>query len=212
MKIPDPVSKLKKEKAINWQEINRQLEKNRQALEQGFKPCPKERRRIFKERARALAKEQKRQEADSEVITLVEFMISRERYGIELYHVREVYPLNDLTPLPGVPSFVSGIINFRGKVISVIDLRKFFDLPEKGLTNLARVIILHNEEMEFGLLADEILGVKSISPATLQATLPTLTKVRSEYLKGVSCNGLVVLDGAKLFADKKLIIHEKVGV
>ena len=102
---------------------------------------------------------------------IVEFLLARERYGIEASYVREVYPLNDLTPVPCVPPFVLGIINVRGQIISVIDIKKFFDLPEKGLGDLNKVIIIESDDMEFGILADEIVGIGKLRQEELQASL-----------------------------------------
>jgi len=120
--------------------------------------------------------------------------------------VREVYPLKDLTPLPGSPPFIPGIINVRGQIVSVVDLKKFFDLPSKGLANLDKVVIVTDGRMEFGLLADAVAGVREIPLGGIQQALPTLTGVRAEYLKGVTADRLVVLDAGKLLADPAMKI------
>lgn len=168
-------------------------------------------RTILKARARALAREGKDKEAPEESIEVVEFLLAYERYGIESSYVREVYPLKELTPLPCTPPFVLGIINVRGRIVSVIDIKKFFDLPEKGLTDLNKVIIIHNDAMEFGILADVVLGVRSVLVKEIQPSLPTLIGVREEYLKGVTPDRLVILDAGKLLADKGIIVHGEVG-
>ena len=156
-------------------------------------------RTILKARAKALAREEKDKEALEESIELVEFLLAYERYGVETCYVREVYPLKELTPLPCTPPFVLGIINVRGRIVSVIDIKKFFDLPEKGLTDLNKVIILHDSEMEFGVLADVVLGVRSVPVKEIQPSLPTLIGVREEYLRGVTRERLGI------FAWKKIL-------
>ena len=165
---------------------------------------------ILKTRAKALAQEQKDREALEESIELVEFLLAYERYGVETCYVREVYPLKELTPLPCTPPFVLGIINVRGRIVSVIDIKKFFDLPEKGLTDLNKVIILHDSVMEFGVLADVVLGVRSVPVKEIQPSLPTLIGVREEYLRGVTRERLVILDGKKFLSDKGIIVHGEV--
>jgi purine-binding chemotaxis protein CheW len=72
----------------------------------------------------------KEEKAYDEYIEVVEFLLAHEKYGIESKCVREVYPLKELTPVPCTPSFVRSIINVRGKILSVIDIKKFFELPE----------------------------------------------------------------------------------
>ena len=98
----------------------------------------------------------------------------------------------------------------RGQIVSVIDIKKFFDLPEKGLTDLNKVMILHNDAMEFGVLADAILGVRRVGLREIQPSLSTLTGVREQFLKGVTGERLVILDAEKLLADKTIVVHEEV--
>ena len=195
---------------VNWDEVYRRLEKAQAVLEQRFTPTLEEKKQILKARAQALAPALKGEDASTEFIEVVEFLLVPERYGIESAYVGEVYPLKDLTPLPCTPAFVLGIINVRGQIISVLDIKKFFDLPEKGLTDFNKVIILRNEEMEFGILADDILGVVNVPLSHLQPTLPTLRGIREEYLKGITGERLVILDAGKLLSSRKIVVHEKI--
>ncbi len=168
-----------------------------------------QKKKILKQRADALAIKPEKKEED-ESIEIVEFQLAHEKYGIESIFVREVYPLKDLTPVPCTPSFVAGLINVRGEILSVIDIKKFFNLPEEGLTDKSKVIIICNDRIEFGILADEIVGVDLILIRKLQSTIPTLTGIRAKYLKGVTAGQIVVLDAEKILSDKKIIIHEEV--
>lgn len=180
------------------------------ADERGYTPKPPEKEKILKARATALAQQQEEKDANDEYLEVVEFLLSHEKYGIESSYVREVYLLKELTPLPCTPQFVSGIINVRGQILSVIDIRKFFELPEKGLTDLNRVIIIHNNKIEFGILADVVLGARSIPFRGIQPSLPTLTGIRAEYLRGITSERLVILDAEKILSDRKLIVHEEI--
>jgi len=92
----------------------------------------------------------------------------------------------------------------------VVDIKKFFDLPEKGLTDLNKVIILKSGNMQFGILADVIVGVCRISVADVQPSLSALTGTRERYLMGVSSERVVLLDAAKLLADQAIIVQEQV--
>lgn len=166
------------------------------------------RSKVLRERAERLAREPQAVEADQR-LEIVEFLLSGERYAIESLFIREVYPLKELTPLPCTPPYVLGIVNMRGKILSVIDMRRFFDLPDQGLSDLNKVIIVHGAGMEFGILADAILGVSTISARELQPTLPTLTEIRGEYLKGVTRERLVLLDAGKMLSDRRIIVHEE---
>ena len=169
-------------------------------------------RHILRTRAKALARLSGHAPAAATLLDVLEFRLAQERYALETRYVREVYPLKDLTPLPCTPPFVLGIVNVRGSILPVFDLKKLFDLPEEGLTDLHRIIIVHGHNLELGLLADLSLGVRSIPLSSLQPSLPTLTGIRGDYLKGVTAERLVVLDLASLLADPRIIVNEDVEV
>jgi len=164
--------------------------------------------KILKKRAKELARQKDKQDQTISSIETVEFILSNEHYAIELNYIREVYPLNDLTSLPCTPSFVSGIINVRSQIVSIIDLKKFFDLPEHDSDAKKRVIILHNSQIEFGILADEIMGVLSIPVNDIQMSMLTLQGIGSEYIKGVTEKRIVILDAEKILSDARIIVHE----
>jgi len=197
---------------VNWAEIHRRLSDARDAIEGGWAPSAEARKAILKARAKILAQEAEEKKKTDQQIELVEFSLASERYGIESSNVREVYPLKELTPVPCTPPFVLGAINVRGQILSIIDIKKLFDLPEKGLTDLNKVIIVRTEIMELGLLADAVLGVRLVSLQDLQPSLPTLTGIRADYLKGVTQDRLVVLNAQKILADPKILVKEEAEV
>lgn len=167
-------------------------------------------KQILKDRARLLSRLPQDIAATDASIELLEFRLAQERYAIETNHVIEVYPLKNLTSIPGTPSFVLGVVNVRGRIIPVIDIKKFFDLPDKGLTDLHRIILVSGNGLELGLLADSIVGVQTIPMHSLQVSLPTLTDIRSDYLKGVTAERLVVLDLIRILTDPRIIVHDEV--
>ena len=201
----------KKQAAIDWGEVKRRLEAAQAAVERVWAPGAEETERILKARAQALAREPGKVEAAEEFIEVVEFILAGERYAVESRFVREVHLLEDLAPLPCTPAFVLGIVNLRGEVLSVIDIKKFFDLPEKGLTDLDKAIVLESGGMRFGLLADAIAGAHRVPLAAVQPALPTLTGIRDRYLRGVTSERLVILDAGKLLADEAIVVREQVS-
>lgn len=167
-------------------------------------------RQILRARAQALSRPLE-QAADTDAsLELLEFSLAQERYALETRYVSEVYPLKDMTLLPCTPPFLLGIVNVRGRITPVIDIKKFFDLPDKGLTDLHRIILIRGNGLELGLLADTIIGVQVVAVDSLQAELPTFTGIRSDYLKGVTAERLVVLDLQSILADPRIIVHEEV--
>jgi len=196
-----------KPQAIDWQTVRRRIDAVTDAINRGL--SPEEEKSVLKARAGALAREPGREDASAGRLEILEFLLAYETYGIELCWVRETVHLKELTTVPGTPPFILGLVNVRGRIVSVIDIKKFFDLPGKGLTDLNKVIIVQDGGMEFGILADSISGFRSIGQEELRPSLPTLTGIREEYLKGVTGDRMVVLDGQKLLGDAKMIICDK---
>lgn len=204
-------SRVVRRAAIDWSEVRSRVESTRAALERGWSPGPDETKKILKARAERLARQPTPGQELEEVIEVIEFVLAHERYAIETAYVREVYPLRNFTPLPCTPPFVLGIVNVRGQIVSVVDIKKFFDLPEKGLTDLNKVLILRSGSMEFGVLADLVHGSRVVALRELKPSLPTLTGIRGEYLRGVTADSTVILDAVKLLSDPKIVVHEQVA-
>ena len=195
----------------DWPEIRRRIAAAHAATDRGFEPSAEEEPAILKSRAHALAHAPGRGAAEGETLDAVEFELAGESYAIPLAQVREVGPLHDVTPVPGTPGFVLGIINLRGEIRTVIDLKKFFDLPDAGITQLNQLLLIEHDDLQLGILADTILGVRHIPLADLQPSLPTLTDIRAAYLRGVTGERLVVLDAVKLLSDHRLLVQEEPG-
>jgi len=171
----------------------------------------KEIRSILKNRAIVMAREPEQKQIDSDIIEVITFTLAAETYGIESSFVREVYPLNDFTPLPGVPIYIFGIINVRGQIIPVVDLKKLFNIPEIGLGELNKVIILRHGQMEFGILADVVNGTKTIGLEEIQSVQLSQSGFGEEYLKGITKDSLILLDAERLFSDKNIIVNDEIN-
>jgi purine-binding chemotaxis protein CheW len=193
---------------IDWAAIHQRVEAARAATERAWTPDAQSAARVLEARAQALALES-REAQHAEALEIVEFMLAHERYGIETCFIRDIQQLKNLTPLPCTPAFVLGIVNLRGEIVSVIDIKKFFELPQSGLTDLNKVIVLQSETMRFGVLADVVLGVRRVALEQLQPSLPTLTGIRAQYLKGVTSERTIVLDAASLLADGAIVVQEQ---
>ena len=210
MKDEESITQQGERTTVDWSAVRSRLQEARAGIESALTPTAEEKKRVLKARARELAQETVEKNTSEEIIEVVELLLAQEAYGIESSYVCEVYPLKELTRLPGTPSFVLGIVNMRGQIISVVDLRRFFDLPEMEINESSKVVRLRHDEMEFGILADAIIGVRSITLEEIRPPLPTLTGIRAEYLRGVTNERLVVLDAEKILSDGKMVVHEEV--
>lgn len=197
---------------LDWAHLHRRLDESQSALQRKLTPGTEEKQKILRERARLLAAGDKRElTSPQSLLEVVEFILGPEHYGVESDHIREIHPLNEFTPLPCTPAFVLGLVNVRGQILSIINIKKLFDLPQTGLTDLNKIIIVHARHMELGILADAIVGVRSIAPEELHRALPTMTGIRAEYLRGITKDSLVVLDVENILADEKILVNEVVN-
>ena len=199
-----------KPRAVDWDAIHRRLAVTAAAISGGLNHGPVEARRILEARARAAARPPVKPD-DAERLDILAFSLAGETYGVETRHVREVCQLKDLTEVPCTPPFVAGVMNLRGQILAIVDLRKFFELPARGLTQLNRVIVLRDSDTELGLLADSVDGVRPVTVSDLEEGLPTLIGIRERFLKGVTGQMLAVLDGGRLLSDAGLKVNEQVN-
>lgn len=204
-----PVSQ-KNKKPIKFGEAEQRLEAARVALERVWAPSAEETHRILQTRALILAQEPPSHKAVDDGIDALEFILAHESYAVETHYVRQVASLENLTPLPCTPAVVLGIVNLRGAILPVIDLKNFFELPAKGLTDLNKIIVLQSGKILFGIVADSIVGVRNISAAAIQPSLPTLTGIRKDYLKGITPERVALLDAGKLIAAENIVVQEQV--
>ena len=161
------------------------------------------------ERARALAKSSDVE--TSEGMPLVVFSLATETYGIPTDYVRDVQPLRQITPVPCTPDFVVGVINIRGSIYSVIDIRSFFGVPAQEITPATKVIVVDTEELQVGILADDVSGAMSVPRDEINPPLAAQATIKEEYIEGVTNDMLIILNLEALMQDERIIIHEEVG-
>jgi purine-binding chemotaxis protein CheW len=194
--------------AVDWARIHERLEAAQAALERRMTPEREKRESILRARARLLAREPEREQQHGGSLAVVEFLLGDERHAIESSYIREIQPLRDLTPLPCVPPFVLGLINVRGQILPVIDIKALLDFPPRSVTDLSKVIVVQSGKMELGILADAILGARSISLRQLQPPLHRLTGVVAKFLRGITDDSVIVLDLERLLSDSRIIVDE----
>ena len=112
---------------------------------------------------------------------LVVFDLSTESYGVDIGEVREIIRLQEITKVPRTPEFVEGVINLRGGVIPVIDLRKRFDLPIADETRDNRIVVV-----DIGVIVDAVTEVLRLSIGSIEPPASVITTAESEYLLGIA--------------------------
>jgi len=135
------------------------------------------------------------------------FQLENENYCIEILKVRELMGMSDITPLPQTPPYIRGVINLRGQIIPIIDLRLKFGLPFKAYTKRTSIIVGEidmGEKILMGLVVDSIQDVVSV-PEEKIAHLPYVNaKIKADYIKGVA----TTQDGIKIVLDVEKILND----
>lgn len=137
----------------------------------------------------------------------VVFSINQQVFGIEIFKIKEVLSYRKVTPLPQVEGFVKGIINLRGAVIPVFDLREKFNLPAKEYTRFHVIIVVEIAGRIMGVIVDEISDVVEILPEEFQTTGNLPSNLQREYLKGVGKKQdemIILLDIERLLSSEEL--------
>jgi purine-binding chemotaxis protein CheW len=195
----------------DWQEIRRRLDKLAAAADGAPALTPERARAVLEERARALARVPAETPDASAFLPVVTFTLSGERYAVEAQYVREVVRLGEHTPVPGAPDYLVGVVNLRGDILAVFDLRKLFGLPPVSVTDLSRILVLGGDRAEFGVLVDTADEVRPLRTAELLEPPASVAGVGREYLRGVTEEALAVLDGAVLLRDSRLFVDWREG-
>ncbi|NCB38999.1 MAG: purine-binding chemotaxis protein CheW [Erysipelotrichia bacterium] len=137
-------------------------------------------------------------------IQVVGFYIGEDEYAIYINKVREIYPMTDIRKIPKAPQFVEGVINLRGLIVPVIDLRKRFDMPPNENRQSAKILIVELEKNQVGMIVDNVSEVMRFYADEIEKTPPMFSaSIDSQYIQGVANLNeklIILLDIEKLFS------------
>ncbi|MCC8194106.1 MAG: chemotaxis protein CheW [Deltaproteobacteria bacterium] len=147
------------------------------------------------------------QRKDDELLQLVTFSIGEEEFGVDILKVQEIIRTMEITKVPRAQDFVEGVINLRGKVIPIIDLRRRFGFSSKEHDKHTRIIVIEINNMIVGFVVDSVSEVLRIPAATVEPPPPVVAGVESEYISGVGKledRLLILLDLDKLLSGEDM--------
>jgi len=146
-------------------------------------------------------------------LQLVTFKLGKEEYGVNIEQVREIIRVVEIIHVPKAPSFVEGLINLRGTVVSVIDLRKRFDISPCGEKENERIIVVEVQGRTIGVIVDSVSEVLRLSSKNIDDVPPTVSGVDTKFLFGVGKIGdrlMMLLDLDKILSTDELKGLDKV--
>ena len=147
-------------------------------------------------------------------LQFVVFRLGNEEYGVPIIQVKEINRLTTTTKVPRSPVFIEGIINLRGQIIPIIDMKKRFDLPLTEYTGDARIIVIQVANHTFGVEVDSVSEVLRINSSDIEPAPHIVCGIDSLYITGVAKVGerlLILLDLDKLLNDEEKKMLQEFG-
>jgi len=145
-----------------------------------------------------------------ELLQLVSFNIGSEEFGVDILKVQEINRMVEITRVPQAPPYVEGVINLRGKVIPIVDLRKRFNMEEKEYDKNTRIVVVDISGTIMGMVVDSVSEVLRLPSNTIEPPPEIVANINSEYIKGVA----KLEDRLLIFLDlsKVIDVNEMSGV
>jgi len=137
----------------------------------------------------------------------VTFQLDEETYGIDVMQIREVLRCPEISPVPGAPPFMLGIINLRGAVVAIIDTRSRFNLPPHEVDDSSRILILETADHVVGFLVDSVSEVAELNSNDVEAAPDTGGRSTSRFISGLYKRDeglLILMDAGKLLSDDEM--------
>jgi purine-binding chemotaxis protein CheW len=143
---------------------------------------------------------------------LVVFELNDEAYGVDVRHVQSIIPLQPINVVPNAPAFIEGVINLRGAVTPVIDLRTRFNLPLPATARKSVIVIVELAGLHLGLVVDKVTDVTKIPKSEIEPPSPLLTSVDTAYLRGIGKfkeRLVILLDLGRVFSlDEQMALSQ----
>lgn len=146
------------------------------------------------------------QQQDNPVMRWVTFRLDKEKYCVNVMQVQEVLRISEIAPVPGAPSYVLGIINLRGNVVTVVDTRRRFGLLPKDNDDASRIVIIEVNSNVIGMLVDSVADVVDLHKTDIETAPNVGTDESSKYIQGVASREnelLIVIDLNKFLSDEE---------
>ncbi|HJN13587.1 MAG TPA: chemotaxis protein CheW [Pirellulaceae bacterium] len=192
---------------FDWEDAKRRLSQLAETLDPARHDSVERAQQILDERARELAVPLAPDADETDSIEILTFRMGGELYALETTFILELTRVATLTKVPDCPAFVRGITNLRGEVLAIVDLCTLFQVADPP-HDKPWILVLGDDRAEFGIVIDDAVDVCSINTCEIFATPVSMSGVQHNLLRGVTEEAMLVLDGAALLADQRLMIDE----
>ncbi|MFA5384372.1 MAG: chemotaxis protein CheW [Eubacteriales bacterium] len=157
-----------------------------------------------KERLEADLLEEDYDDEDTQEDKFLTFILSKEEYGIEIRYVTEIVGIQNITEVPDMPGFIKGVINLRGKVIPVMDVRLRFDIQERPYDDRTCIVVININEQAVGLIVDRVSEVLDIPKTEIELPPKIRRSEKSNFIQGLGKVG----DKVKILLNANKLLYE----
>ncbi|MBA4389346.1 MAG: chemotaxis protein CheW [Syntrophus sp. (in: bacteria)] len=140
---------------------------------------------------------------DGKILQLVTFKLGSEEFAVDILKVQEINKMMNITKIPNAPAFIEGVINLRGKIIPIVDLRKRLGFKDQDYDKSTRIIVVELDGLVLGFIVDSVSEVLRIPENTIEPPPTMIAGIESEYIEGigkVDDRLLILLELKKIFS------------
>lgn len=193
---------------LSWEDIHRRLDEIDEGIQASTEPSAVQQLSILRQRAEILARPTTEAAAEADALPAIVFRLGTERVAMSVSDIREISAVTALVPIPCTPPWVLGVMNLRGSVVSVVDLRFFLGLKQEGILDLKKVVVVESDEIEVGLAVEDVDEARRIPREVLAGRDPS---GQSGFVRAVTEDLVSLLDVRALLADPALIVNDEGG-
>ncbi len=192
---------------FDWEDAKRQMRQLAESLDPARPESVARARQILDQRALELAVPLEAEADETDSIEILTFRMGGELYALETTFILELTRVAFLTKVPDCPAFMLGITNLRGEVLAIVDLCALFESANSPCPD-PWMLVLGVDQVEFGIVIDEAVDVCSINTRDIFPLPVSVSGVQHDLLRGVTEDAMLVMDGAALLAEERLMIDE----
>ena len=139
------------------------------------------------------------------------FALGQEEYGVEILKIQEIKGFSAVTPLPNAPAYVKGVLNLRGTIVPIVDLRQKFGMPEEAYTKFTVIVVVQVQEKTLGFVVDAVSDVLTVRGDAIQPTPDLHGQLDTTFLTGLAPTGeqgeklVILLDIDKIFGEEEMM-------
>lgn len=194
-----------------WREIHERIEAL--SREVAGEVTEEELRDLWYRRALELSRAEEEKTEGEGRLKMITFRLGSDRYGVALDLVREIQRAGLITPVPTAPAFVTGVVNLRGSILSVVDIRVLFGLPAVVISEKTRILVVENESLRVGMLVETVDEITDVARDGIKPPLSLDKGIAEDYIEGIATHRgemLIIIDLERILKNPRLIVEDEV--